>query len=302
MQPQRRAEPSPSGETELSRHPRHATAADGDSDLPLPHTRDATTLLCSTAYDDNWAESELRTQKKAAPGRWKLRQRLGTATLVTSNLLILAASNVLFPRPDIVAFLARFPVTDRDEVLRELLGIELDERLRRGEVPQLEEYRSRLPDDVVTVKAAWCKAINAPNVTRFEPIDRLGVGGQGEVWRVLDPELDREVAMKVVRPGADGSAPTPATLARFRREAEINLSFVAGINFHASKRHWLFDPELFNESTDTVIASWEAVFRSEILMNANRRQPLIELHSNHFSVLLTEALWACAFGEPRTVP
>jgi hypothetical protein len=70
---------------------------DGDSDLPLPHTRDATTLLCSTAYDDNWAESELRTQKKAAPSPWKLRQRLGTATLVTSNLLILAALNVLFP-------------------------------------------------------------------------------------------------------------------------------------------------------------------------------------------------------------
>ena len=62
LQPQRRVAPSPSGETELSRHPRHATAADGDSDLPLPHTRDATTLLCSTAYDDNWAESELRTQ------------------------------------------------------------------------------------------------------------------------------------------------------------------------------------------------------------------------------------------------
>ena len=53
LQPQRRAAPSPSGETELSRHPRHATAADGDSDLPLPHTRDATTLLYSTAYDDN---------------------------------------------------------------------------------------------------------------------------------------------------------------------------------------------------------------------------------------------------------
>jgi hypothetical protein len=53
LQPQRRAAPSPSGETELSRYPRHATAADGDSDLPLPHTRDATTLLYSTAYDDN---------------------------------------------------------------------------------------------------------------------------------------------------------------------------------------------------------------------------------------------------------
>jgi len=53
LRPQRRAAPSPSGETELSRHSRHATAVDGDSDLPFPHTRDATTLLCSTAHDDN---------------------------------------------------------------------------------------------------------------------------------------------------------------------------------------------------------------------------------------------------------
>ena len=53
LQPQWRAALSSSGESELSRHPRHATAADGDSDLPLPHTRDATTLLYSTAYDDN---------------------------------------------------------------------------------------------------------------------------------------------------------------------------------------------------------------------------------------------------------
>ena len=53
LQSRRRAAPSPSGETELSRHPRHATAADGDSDLPLPHTRHATTLLYSTAHDDN---------------------------------------------------------------------------------------------------------------------------------------------------------------------------------------------------------------------------------------------------------
>ena len=36
-------------------------------------------------------------KRKAAPSPWKLRQQLGTATLVTSNLLILAASNVLFP-------------------------------------------------------------------------------------------------------------------------------------------------------------------------------------------------------------
>jgi len=53
LQSRRWAAPSPSGETELSRHPRHATAADRDSDLPCPHTRHATTLLYSTAHDDN---------------------------------------------------------------------------------------------------------------------------------------------------------------------------------------------------------------------------------------------------------
>ncbi|MFM7830956.1 MAG: hypothetical protein ACKPJD_04165, partial [Planctomycetaceae bacterium] len=53
LRPQRRAAPSPSGDTELSRHSRHATAVDGDSDLPFPHTRDAIRLLCRTAHDDN---------------------------------------------------------------------------------------------------------------------------------------------------------------------------------------------------------------------------------------------------------
>lgn len=124
-------------------------------------------------------------------------------------------------RPSIETFLGRVSETEREDVLRELLGIELDERLRRGEVPLFAEYRSRFPNDVVTVKAAYCQVMNAPNVTRFQPIDRLGVGGQGEVWRVLDPDLDREVALKVVRPGTDGSTPTPASLAKFKREAEV---------------------------------------------------------------------------------
>jgi len=53
LRPRRQAAQSSSGETELSRHSRHATAVDGDTDLPFPHTRDAITLLCSTAHDDN---------------------------------------------------------------------------------------------------------------------------------------------------------------------------------------------------------------------------------------------------------
>ena len=65
-----------------------------DPGVPIPRVpRLSCPVLCDwTHKKPGW------TQKKAAPSSWRLRQRLGTATLVTSNLLILVASNVLLPR------------------------------------------------------------------------------------------------------------------------------------------------------------------------------------------------------------
>src|SRR5262249_3047099 len=51
-----------------------------------------------------------------------------------------------------------------------------------------------------------------PAVGGLELRGKLGEGGMGVVYRGYDPVLRREVAMKMVRPGAD--------LARFRFEAE----------------------------------------------------------------------------------
>ncbi|MEY3226590.1 MAG: hypothetical protein RLZZ536_1209 [Planctomycetota bacterium] len=98
LQPQRRAAPSPFLETELSRHLRHATVVDGDSDLPFPHTRDATRQLCSTAvcWGPDFRESSVRTAgQRRVCGTWGSMLRLAAWPPLSG--LTLAATSVLFP-------------------------------------------------------------------------------------------------------------------------------------------------------------------------------------------------------------
>jgi len=46
--------------------------------------------------------------------------------------------------------------------------------------------------------------VNAQRVvgTRYVLYERLGAGGQGEVWRAFDPARGREIALKILQPGA----------------------------------------------------------------------------------------------------
>jgi tetratricopeptide (TPR) repeat protein len=57
-------------------------------------------------------------------------------------------------------------------------------------------------DGVLNEGAAAPRALNA----RYVLHERLGVGGQAEVWRAHDPERDIDIALKILRPGAGRSA------------------------------------------------------------------------------------------------
>jgi len=52
----------------------------------------------------------------------------------------------------------------------------------------------------------------------YQILERIGVGGMGEVFLAYDSRLDRKVAIKRIRPG---TAVTPVSRERFRREARM---------------------------------------------------------------------------------
>jgi len=55
----------------------------------------------------------------------------------------------------------------------------------------------------------------------YRLLDKIGAGGMGEVWRAVDTNLDREVAVKIL---PEGLANDAERLARFEREAKVLAS------------------------------------------------------------------------------
>jgi serine/threonine-protein kinase len=60
--------------------------------------------------------------------------------------------------------------------------------------------------------------MNKDALGRYRLLDRIGVGGMGEVWKAHDTKLDRIVAIKMLRGGL-GSSGHDAGRERFKREA-----------------------------------------------------------------------------------
>ena len=140
------------------------------------------------------------------------------------------------PLPSLADFLGQTPESARSEALRGLLILERAYRQERGEQPTEDEYCA-IPGMKTVIQEVWRELLSretaglaeetdGPDPLRGfrlqdEPVfnDRYGLlteigrGGMGIVYKALDKDLQRDVAIKVTSPGAATD--------RFRREAQL---------------------------------------------------------------------------------
>jgi serine/threonine protein kinase len=156
-------------------------------------------------------------------------------------------------QPQIEDALAAASAEERPELLRKLLLVELELIASAGHCPAAEEYCCRFPQDTALVQRVFAEAaaasMSAPRTTveatlslgtpsvdtsrmgksneaksamipetlgRFRILEVLGEGAFGVVCKAHDPQLDREVAIKVPKQGV---LQAPADRERFLREA-----------------------------------------------------------------------------------
>src|SRR5947209_8355533 len=67
----------------------------------------------------------------------------------------------------------------------------------------------------------WAESLPAgTTLGRYVLLSKLGAGGAGMVFAAFDPELDRKVAIKLLRAGDGGALSTSQGQARLLREAQ----------------------------------------------------------------------------------
>ncbi len=151
-------------------------------------------------------------------------------------------------RPHLEDFLSQVAEPDRPALVRELLPLDLEYRARHGERPAAREYHARLPvyaavidgvfadltspglpdlpstpppTETVASAAGRGALLDEPlpaRVGRYEILEEIARGGMGVVLRARDPDLQRILAVKVLKEEHRGNADLGR---RFRVEAQL---------------------------------------------------------------------------------
>ncbi|MCA9141940.1 MAG: serine/threonine protein kinase, partial [Planctomycetales bacterium] len=122
--------------------------------------------------------------------------------------------------PRIENYLSDVIESERADLLRDLLAIELELLTKAGKLSNESSYCSRFPqfgDVIRDVFAASAGHAFFGNLRDYELQQKLGAGSMGVVYKALHTRLKRSVAIKTLPPN---SMHRPETVSRFHREME----------------------------------------------------------------------------------
>jgi eukaryotic-like serine/threonine-protein kinase len=121
-------------------------------------------------------------------------------------------------RPRIEDYLGDSPASARVALLRELIPLDMEYRKRTGETVVEDEYHSRFPDLSAKDFSFEPGSAVPRRAGRYRLEGEIGRGGMGEVHRVLDPQFNRSLAVKILLERHKGRADLEQ---RFLEEAHI---------------------------------------------------------------------------------
>ncbi len=115
-------------------------------------------------------------------------------------------------RPRIADYLGETEELERDRLLRELIGLDIDYRRQLGEKPTARDYH----EYASSLDVRWLERLT--EASRYELADQIGRGGMGDVRQGYDRHLRRDLAVKMLRSEFQDQ---PHMVRRFLREAWI---------------------------------------------------------------------------------